>query len=316
MKQELAVKTRRSILRGRNGGQALVEYILIVCIAIGLLFMMKNAFSSMNTFINNYIGLYTECLMAHGELPALGVTDSDMKKHLSEGFICNSGFKPFTLAEGRPPIASGNASGNSSNGGGKNSGKNNVDSSSSGGSDRSSSKDSRGDRDNASFGGKGSGSSPYTEGSVRRGRSSADGFASAGSDRQRVIDDEGEGDEEGGRGRKRKPRESRIIYRDRPRYRAILGDEAEQLVKQSERSTNKRKVTSRSIAKVEGGGLSGPRSGLMKPPPEKKTILVEEQSEGWGAGKLLKWLLIICMIIALVIFFGGQLLNYSNSDSS
>lgn len=336
MKQEQNSKTRRSILRGRisghvlrgrNSGQAVVEYILIVSIAVGMIFIMKGAFSGMNTFINNYLGLYTECLMAHGELPALGVSNSvsfsdgsGLKEHLTSGYKCESGFKPFTIAGGRPPVGGGTANGSqaSRNGGGKsgsNADSNSSNSSANSGSGSSKDKSDK-DKDAVSRNGNGSSNSPYDDGTIKRsGRSSADGFASAGGDRSRLIEDESEGDEEGGKGRKRRPRESRIIYRDKSRYKALLGQEAEQITNQSSRSSIKRKPTSRSIAKAEGGSAPGPRSGLMKPPPERVVAAEEMKEEGWGFGKMLKWLLIIGILVALIIFFGGQLMNYSNSDS-
>jgi hypothetical protein len=330
VKQELKSKTRRSYLRarkfdlillGRNGGQAVVEYILIVSIAVGMIVIMKGVFSGMNTFINNYLGLYTECLMAHGELPALGVRNDDLKEHLNSGYKCESGFKSFTIAGGRPPVGGGTSNGSqaSRNGGGK-SGANseNSSSNSSNGSNSNSSKNDSSDKDKDAIGrnGKGGSDSPYEDGKIKRsGRRSADGFASIGSDKSRLLDDESEGDERGGRGRKRQPRESRIIYRDRGRYKALLGQEAEQIINQSSRSSIKRKPTSRSIAVVEGGSAPGPRSGLMKPPPERSVAAAEMKEDGWGFGKMLKWLLIIGILVALIIFFGGQLMNYSNSDS-
>jgi len=325
VKQELEAKTRRSILRGRNSGQAVVEYILIVSIAVGLIVIMKGAFTGMNTFINNYLGLYTECLMAHGELPALGVSDaasfsdgSGLKEHLNSGYKCESGFKPFTIAAGRPPVGGSTANNQSSqNGGGKSGAKaDNNSANATGGSSSSKASKDGADKDKDAVGRNGSGSSPYDEGKIKRsGRSSADGYASMGSNRTRLIEDDSEGDEAGGRGRKRKPRESRIIYRDSQRTRKLLGQDAEQLVNQTSRSTNKRKVTSRAIAIVDGGGLSGPRSGLVKPPPERVIAVEEVKDSGWGFGKMLKWLFIIGILVALVIFFGGQLMNYSNSDS-
>lgn len=325
MKQELEAKTRRSILRGRNSGQAVVEYILIVSIAVGLIVIMKGAFTGMNTFINNYLGLYTECLMAHGELPSLGVSGatsfsdgSGLKEHLTSGYKCESGFKPFTIAGGRPPVGGSSSNPASQNSGGKSGSK--TDNNSTNAADSpggKASKDGGGDKDKDAIGRNGgSGSSPYDEGQIKRsGRRGADGFTSAGSDRSRLIEDDSEGDEAGGKGRKRRPRESRIIYRDNQRTRKVFGEDAEQLVNQSSRSTNKRKVTTRAIAKADGGGLNGPRSGLMKPPPEKKIIIEETKESGWGFGKMLKWLLIIGILVALIIFFGGQLMNYSNSDS-
>lgn len=325
MKQELELKTRRSILLGCSSGQAVVEYILIVSIAVGLIVIMKGAFKGMSTFIDNYLGSYTECLMTHGELPTLGVgsgadqtfhDSSGLKEHLSGGYSCDGKFKKFTIEGGRPPIANGNASDQASknSSGGKN-GSNSENSSGSGGSG-SSSKDRDSDKDKVGRNGSGSGSSPYEDGNIRRsGRRSADGIANGGDGRTRFLDEEG-GDEEGSGGRRRKPRESRIIYKDNTRYRSILGNEAEQLVKQSSRSTVKRKPTTTSIARSDSGGdAPGPRSGLMKEAPAKRVIAEEATEEGWGFGKMLKWLLIIGIIVAIVIFFGGQLLNYSNSDS-
>ncbi|AZZ38169.1 hypothetical protein CIK05_15630 [Bdellovibrio sp. qaytius] len=320
MKQELASKTRRSILRGHKSGQAVVEYILIVAIAVGMIVIMKGAFSGMNNFINNYLGLYTECLMAHGELPALGVKNDDLKEHLNSGYKCESGFKPFTIVGGRPPVDGGSSSGSqaSRNASGKSGSKAENNTANGSASSNSSSKDSKGgkDKDPVARDGSGNGSSPYEDGGIKRsGRRTADGFASAGSDKSRLIEDDSEGDELGGSGRKRRPRESRIIYRDRPRYRAILGQEAEQLTNQSSRSSIKRKPTTTSIAKADEGSFHGPRSGLMKAPPDRVIAAEEVKEPGWGFGQMLKWLLIIGILVALVIFFGGQLMNYSNSDS-
>lgn len=329
MKQDLDTKTRRSILRarkiglllrGRNSGQAVVEYILIVSVAIGIIFMLKPLFGGMEKYVQNYVGDYIECLMTHGELPALGVTDSELKKHLDSSYTCNMGYQPFTLAEGRPPVGGNTSDPASRVAGGKSDAQGGSDSSSSSRSSRGGSKDSSDKDSEASGGGRGgsgSGGNPYANGSIRRGgRTTADGIAGGGSDRQRLIDEEGEGDELGGSGRKRKPRQSRIIYRERPRYKAILGNEAEQVVNKSERSTVKRKPSSRPVAKSEGLTFSGPRTGFAKQPPDKPPVVEETKDGGWGFGKLLKWLLIIGMIVALLIFFGGQLLNYSNSDSS
>lgn len=328
MKQELEQKTRRSVLRvrkidlhlrGRNSGQAVVEYILLVSIAVAIIFIMKGAFSGMSNFIDNYLGKYTECLMAYGELPTLGIRNDDLKKHLSSDYKCESGFKPFTVAEGRPPVAGGSsAGGNGQNSSGKGSSNSNNSSNSNGSSsDPSSAEGGRGDKDAVSGGngsGGGSGDQNANTRPRRAGRGTADGIAGGGNDNQRLIEEEG--DEAGGRGRKRKPRESRIIYRERPRYRAVLGDEAEQINKLSTRSSISRKPTSRSIAKVEGSAVPGPRSGLMRPPPEKLQEVEETKGESWGFGAIIKWIFIIGIIVALVIFFGGQLLGYSNSDGS
>ena len=78
-----------------NSGQAIVEYILVLVVAIALMGMVLQFSKAFQTFANNYFGSYLSCLLEMGELPFLGV-DGD-----SSG-ICNAEFQPFSLTEGRP----------------------------------------------------------------------------------------------------------------------------------------------------------------------------------------------------------------------
>lgn len=291
-------------MRGQSSGQAVVEYILLVTIAVSLIFILKGAFKSTQEFIDNYLGTYTACLMEHGELPSLGVREEDLKQHLSSDSKCETQYKAFSLAEGRPPIASNSPTARAGGGGDKS----DSASSSSSAAAESSSKSSKNDK--ANIRGR---SSPYEDGTIATsGRGTADGYSAAAPSKTKLIEDEeGIGDEY-----RRSSRQSRVIYRQRQKYKAISGKEAEKLMSTSSRSTIKRTPISRTIAKEDEDSAMrfGPRTAAFVPPP-KKVIIEEEKAENWSFGSLFKWLIIIAIIIVLVIFFGGQILSYSNSDS-
>ena len=92
---------------------------------------------------------------------------------------------------------------------------------------------------------------------------------------------------------------------------------AEQILN-ADKGIPKREPVTRTIAKADdnGGNGLGPRVSIVQP-QQLTTIKAEEDKPvDWGMGNFLKWILIIGMIIAIVIFFGGQILNYSNSDST
>lgn len=285
---------------GRNSGQAAVEYILMVSVAVSLIFILKGTFKSMEKFIDNYLGKYTECLMAYGELPALGVTNGDLKQHITSGTKCDTGFKAFTLAGGRPPVDGGGSSGRD-----KPRGKGDETSTTSSGGGGSSSSTSK--KSDADVGG--GSSSPYKDGQIQRGGSNTSDGVAQGSSKTKLIEEEGVDNDLG-----RRPRQSRTNYKERERYRSITGLQAEQIQSKLSRSSIRRTPTSKSIAKGEEGRRLGPRVGIVNPPSPKVIAEEEEQQEGWGFGQMLKWLLIIGMIIAILIFFGGQLMNYSNSE--
>ena len=101
MKQDHKMHYSKLFLVGQKSGQAVVEYILILAITLSLIIALKNTFKQAGAFFEDYIGAYTECLMDYGELPSFGVSDEDMKQHLSEGYKCEVKFEKFSLAQGR-----------------------------------------------------------------------------------------------------------------------------------------------------------------------------------------------------------------------
>lgn len=92
----LFLRLKNNYLRNESG-QALIEYVLILVVVIGIIFggiyQLNQAFRS---WANNYFGEYLSCLIETGELPALGGPAGE----------CNQSFKAFSLADGRPLVNS------------------------------------------------------------------------------------------------------------------------------------------------------------------------------------------------------------------
>lgn len=80
-----------------EAGQAITEYVLMLVIVLSV---FLGGLYQMNTafkvWADNYFGEYLSCLLESGELPALGGEAGD----------CNQSFKPFDFANGRPAVIS------------------------------------------------------------------------------------------------------------------------------------------------------------------------------------------------------------------
>ncbi len=307
MKQDHKTHYSHLFLLGQKSGQAVVEYILIIAVTLSLIIGLKNTFSQAGKFFENYIGAYTECLMDYGELPSFGVSDKDMKQHLSAGRKCEVKFEKFSLSEGR--------SLKSNPGGGSNLAAAQSENSSANSGSTSDNSRSQSNQSNSSGGSSGGGSGG-SDNRIRNARSvsrTSDGGSNA-NGKVKTIENEESGDEGSGSSGSR---QSRTIYRDRNKYKAVTGQLAEQILK-SDKGIPKREPGSRTIAKADdssGNGI-GPRVSIVPGPQEKVVQLEEDKPADWGFGNFLKWILIAGMIIAIVIFFGGQIMNYSNSDST
>lgn len=320
--QKYNFKTK-SILN--RSGQAAVEYILLLVIIVSLVLAMKNGFKNMNDFMNRYIGDYVVCLMEYGELPALGINDAQMKKHLSSGDgggrKCDQEFAGFTFEDGRPPVSgsgggsrsgSGGSSNNGNNGKGSGSGGANKD----GNANKSGSDGSDGGNGLADKMGGGNGSgkraSPYNKGQIIRSNASygsADSGNDYGDDRVKVIEDpEGKKKKDSSSGASRT---SRINYRG-DRYRAITGNMASEIEKRAPKKPTAARVSTRALAGADTNRF-GPYKKTFTPPKVKEAKEIQENNDGFSFGYIIRWLMIGGMILALIVFFGGQIMNYSNS---
>lgn len=315
----------------RESGQAVVEYLLLAVVTLGLILGMSKVFGKLNKGAQKYMGDYIVCLMDYGELPTLGLSSgAGLSKHDS-GATCDRKFEEFTFGEGRPPVStpgttssgstnpnnpnSNNSSITSKNGSGNNSdSKNKTNSQNSDGAGGASDLAKAGEDGSSGSSSK----SPYKSGQVQRKGDvygTLDGGSSEG--RSRVIDS-GEDDDAagaGGRNRRqgRRGRNNTIYYGEN--YRAITGGKAFDALNKQLKKTQARKPTAtiRSIAK-EDGRVSASYRKEITPREEMKAPPPSSDDGKFTFGNFMRWLLIAGMVIAIVIFFGGQVMNYSNSS--
>lgn len=323
----------------------MVEYTLMLVIIVGLVLAMKKGFSNLNASMNKYIGDYIKCLMQYGELPTLGSSNSDINKHTASagmGKVCEAKFEGFTFTNGAPSTTTGGTGGTSggtsgsggtgsgSSGSGKNgsnSSSNSKDSSSNAknasSSDSDSSSSSRSNRNGSGGSSEKSSSSAYGRGDIKR---SSDRFGtndngssslSGAEAKSKIIDDDEDSAGSGKKGRRNSRRGrytgNRYVYNN-DKYRAIAGEELQRYEKSLPRSTRK-PTSERILIPKDAEGMSfGPSVRTFVPPEKKKDLTVENQDSGFSFGYMLRWLIIAGIVVAIVIFFGGQVMNYSNSQ--
>lgn len=306
----------------------MIEYVLLLVVIVGLILASAKIFKTIDQGMQKYIGDYFVCLMEYGELPTLGVSDQDLKKHVGgQGRKCDNQFDAFTFENGRPATAGGGTSngnnGNSSqNGNGRNgsasdNGRGGNTGDSSANRDRKESGsggDDTGDgSDLMARGRSGSGSSSRRP-EVRRAEKSyatLDGGANEQSN-IKVIEEDGDGDDSKERSKRRRPKKTQIGYADK--YRAIGGKALQEIERTQRRRATVRKPTSTVLKINADEGLSGPYRKTVTPPERKPDAEIKDKESGFGFGAFFKWLLIAGMVVAIIVFFGGQLLNYSNSE--
>lgn len=325
--------------------------VITVALILGASRAFSNVNKFMKSYIGDYyeclmdfgelptLGVFDESLRQHS-----GDNGGGQK-------VCNARFEGFTFANGRPPTGGGNNGGGSDGSGGNNGSNNGGNNSSSpgrggsgsarsgdsrdgragSGSDRngnsSRSADSRSSRSGSgdgSEGGSGSGSSSsrnrrssYADGKIRR---SSNGYGTGdgrvGSDKVSIVEEGGSADGEGsgsrrGRGRGGRGGNVRYVY-ERSKYRAITG-RMEQEIEKTAPKKQPPKASAKTTARVKGGEGLLPYKKTFTPPEAKREIASQNDDSGFSFGNFFKWLIIAAMVIAIVLFFGGQLLNYTNS---
>lgn len=293
-------QTRKfSEINSDQSGQALVEFVLIMVITAGLLMAAKKAFSGLDKFINHYIADYTVCLMEYGELPSLGVRDGDQKKHESSS-QCDKDFEAFTWASGRPPVSAGSGSGTS-----RTATASKEKTRGSGEQGDSSGAPSSGSKRNLTR----SRTSQYANGQVSRAGSlgSVDGGAVA-VKKTRVIDIEDDPELEGS-----ERTSTNIVGLRKTKYRAIKGKLAAEILKKERRPVRIPTSIAIPVKEAAEGPRIGPYKKVINPPTPKADIVENKEEEGFQFGNIFRMLIIIAMILAIVIFFGGQIMNYNNS---
>ena len=314
----------------------MIEYVLLLVISVSLVLMAKSLFTGMGKFMDGYMGKYVRCLMEHGELPTFGAQNPDINKNSGTSYICAKQFS-YSVATGFSGNGSGGLGGGSS-GSGSSSSSNSNRSSNSSNSNSNSSRNRNGEDSSASASnGTTSGSSEDSIAGRERRRkksNSADGGGvvgggsrsssasgrlrtadgedgSSGSNQPRVVGELGKGDgssasdSEMGRGGGRGRRYVTGIS-------GKLAEEIEKNSKSAQTSSKLKSAESRIISESETS--LEPQRSFVKRIERKVAVEQLEEKTAFSMGQFFKYVLIIALVIVIVIFFGGQLLNYSKSD--
>lgn len=295
-------------------GQAVVEYILLLVVIVSMLLAAKGLFQGVNTFIGNYVGNYFRCLMDHGELPQLGSAEADLKKHQEQ----SNCIAKFSINKGATLVGDSSSSthGTSNLTSTKNSTTgSNPSVKTTNTSDKQVSKNSSKSKSNSSNSADSNESSSYAAGRIKKSNSNsgtADGANDTGQGKVRSIDDEQVAGSAFGRNNTGRLNRTEYKY---DRYRAInsgqMFDDIEKSSKRDPRSPNVKNVAKLS---AEEGYRPGPRKNTFFPPERKPAAENLDSETDLGFGAIMKWLIIAGIIIAIIVFFGGQIMNYSNSE--
>jgi hypothetical protein len=279
--------------RGTQDGQAVVEYILVLIVTVGLVlggvYQLNSAFKA---WAKEYYGDYLACLLETGDLPLIdgGTGDSG---------ICNQLFKAFSLADGRPLATAGGTTFSPVNPGGANTSPAQEGPRGGGFGGGSGS----GMREGA--GGSGSGTNSLNNSWARSSAGkSGNGKSGSGSGSGNSASDTGD---------------TSVSKFGNIRTNSKAAEKKERLDTHFAFDTDREPKQDRVLA-----------STRKSPPPEgqsagklivhAKRIKADSSSGGddssMSFGNLLRYLIIAIIVIALAVFFGGQILQISNADDA
>jgi Flp pilus assembly pilin Flp len=299
-----------TLVKNRKG-QAAVEYVLLLVVIVSMILAAKGLFSGVNKFIGDYVGDYFACLMDHGELPALGVSEADLKNHTNK---CSAKFSIANGATLTGPGSSGGGGSSSKSKANQNAKSSNKSSSNSDSKSKLGSASNKDGSGNGAGGGSSGGkNSAYANGRIKRSNSpsTSDGPSEA-DNKSKIIEDEGAVSAFGRGDNNRNSNRSRFTQY---KYKAITsGQMFDEVEKTSKREERKPSVKSLSKMSADEGFRPGPRTNNFVPPERKPAVASEDTDPNFGFGKMMKWLMIAGMVVAIVVFFGGQIMNYSNSE--
>jgi hypothetical protein len=287
----------------RQSGQAIIEYLLVLVVVIGLILGLGYKFNSaFRAYVDSFFGKYVSCLLETGELPALG---SGVQGYCSQNF--NAQFDPNA---GSPLPGAGEAGGSSggSNGGSVRPNSPQAQSQSSpspggGGQSAAPTSDGGGVRGTDGINSGGGGGGPQSAGSLfnRSGRATRTAVGEVGGEegvkytgsiaplnRGRTV-----GEVAGENGRMDRMTLDRRFF--------------------SEQDFQEKRSTSTNEAAPSAEGGEGLRPKKTQYEVKRSTAVAGEHEEGFSIGKLLRFLLIFVIIGTLVLLIGGQVLQISKS---
>lgn len=257
-----------------QSGQGVIEYLLVLVVIVGMILGATYQLNSaFKSWANNYFGEYLACLLETGELPTIGGNPGDSG-------ICNEIFRPFSLAEGRP-LGDQFGKGGGSSGG-----------------------NAGGMREERRIGGNGAGSANPL-------RLGGRGFGSG-----------GRGSNAGGKGRRGDGSGAYTGSTDVSSYGAGYSSRLTRIPNSDEKRLDqkfafddeKERVRGRKAgasAKSGEGGQQIGRTPLPKPKPKNEEG--PDAEAGMGFSDFIRFLIIAAIVVALVLFLGGQALQIGKS---
>ena len=261
-------------------GQGTTEYLLVlvlsVAIILGAIVQLNTAFRA---WADNYFGDYLTCLLETGELPSLGGGTSG---------ACDGSFKPFSIADGRPAL--GGAIGEGGGGGGS------KDDAASNEGNKPTSPSAAADGGAAA-----SGSISLSRNGGRRGtrfkvRNSSDIDS----------DSKGKSDQSGQVAFNTYDQNNRVVRIP------IRETEAMRRRRYAEDQKDPERTKAKTDKALEGDERSGAPT-LIRRQIRKPTAEVEDTGFEWSFGNLLRILIIAAILIALLLFLGGQAMQVTKS---
>ena len=276
--------------RACETGQAVVEYILVLFITVSLILGLMYQFSdAFKQFLDSYFGDYIACLLETGELPSLGGSGPNQSQ-------CQAPFVNFNLAAGNSIVEPSSGGDGSSDGGSSSSAGSGGSSGSSSGSSNQPLRSSQ----VSSSGATGNSDSTGRAGAGRPSRFTQ--RQSGGADQQQGGFDSGSSDGEFSTGRGRRIVRRRRIY---------LQDD---YLTQDAKKKNRNPVIGSAKKDPKSVGVSSlrqPKFDLEVPKP--RAPATDSEFKGFSFATLIKFLLIAGIVIAIVIFLGGQALQIKKS---
>ncbi|WP_413576335.1 hypothetical protein ACLVWU_18305 [Bdellovibrio sp. HCB290] len=267
-----------------NRGQAVIEYVLILVITVSLILMLiTQIFKPFQAFVQSFTGDYFACLLEKGELPVLGGDNSDLE--------CKFSFQNVSSEFKNNPSSSKSNSGDSESSS-KPPKESSASSSSSSGSSGSSYAGSR--------------SRSGGSGRISRARAPTSGIDSSSEQGGKVVEIALEG---GGAGGYFKSNNGGYSVQTGRRVASVpISGLTEDERKKLEKKANGGGKTT----VVQNDGFAPPKKKTAVKKPEPKLELPPEE-KAVTFGNFIRWLFIAALIIALVIFLGGQALQFSKS---
>jgi hypothetical protein len=267
-----------------QSGQGLVEYVLLLFVIAALATTLSVALKPVKEKIDFILADYIYCLIDEGELPAFGgeSTITDCQKEFS----------------GKMDAI--NSKSNSSK-----SAQNENDAN-----EKDSNKDKNKNAKNDDGSSGRNGSYAASQASITNSRNFRPKSTNADQDGATAAQTSGQNDPNAGNSKLLKvgPATTIIIVREKKLSVGLAG-----LVEEEREKLKKREKKISHAATVEEAGIENKSKKLIVKPPERKIADADLESPPWDMGRILRILIIIAIIVALVLFVGGQLVQINRS---